>query len=766
MKRRQQRRPDRRLIIVALFLILGLGLGLGFGLGFGLNHSTTTTTTTTTATTSAPTTAPTLAPCDQNYTLVTQSPISTSFYLGQWADYYNNSFTYFNTSDNPNNNFTLIRIDKSTGNPLWSHTLCKIYQNLGQYVAVDRVSGDTFFLYQCDSGTTALSRYDTNGNIIWNVSLVGTIDQLQSPIEIDLANQQIYFTVSDSISYAICALSINDGSTVWCTSNSEELSGVVYMNGAVYVISYCCNNTFYKFNATTGSLIALVSTLPIRYSNGIAADTTNGYVYIYGLLRNNYQVGSVIKYDESLNVIWNIIFPPTTQIMQNSFNGKSMVYDPISNLLVIVTDVEDTETFNLFRTGTIHIHTLDADNGNFVNFFKTVVVPNIRYTYPNLVLNPEAGEAFYSARVRNFTSSQRSYELGTYCYGSQTPICHTCNSSFVTQASPVSSQTNIDYDIYQQRLFIPKIVSPGAVLTAGTDWTITLCGSGFDGVIYVTVDQTTGGAIVVWKCLPSDNAVYLAAFDINGIQIWSRTYSDSITPSDAVQIDYVHVQVYFLYANASTSIIVEGLSRVTGTSVFNTTVSTGDLTGSNRMAFEYTWGFLFIASGFANGIKINLITTSGTSSVIQTITNTNIRYVTGITTGFDPLAAEIYIAGNGVGSTNLFLAKFTGLAITLQWLVYRNATSNTFTYDNAIRPAYYFPLTRLIYTVASVSNGTLLLSSHNSLDGSVVTESTIPTLTTTTSGATFAVNPNCNGGGFVQFVGNAAVTNITGICFN
>jgi hypothetical protein len=172
-----------------------------------------------------------------------------------------------------------------------------------------------------------------------------------------------------------------------------------------------------------------------------------------------------------------------------------------------------------------------------------------------------------------------------------------------------------------------------------------------------------------------------------------------------------------------------------------------------------------IACGYTNGIKV-FYYNAHFGGVLQTVTvaDANVRYVTGVALTIAQPGFDTYVVGNGLGSTGTFLAKFDSSHV-FSWIVFSNDVTQS--YGSAMRPVIYYPLTDIVYSIASLSNGTMILSGFATADGSLLSQGLVlpSAIISGVTDATFAPNAPC-GALYIQYHAPVdAVTNVTRICF-
>ena len=807
----KKRKNDRLLwffLFGAFACAIGLIIGLVVGLRGQVNVSNNTTTTTTTAvtiatTTPSPTTTTTttpssICPCNASYAVQITTPHGDFdlYYMGTVADYYapNDTLTYVNSTGT---DWTLTNVGRCSGVVQWTQTLCPFAFSYGLYVAVDQVSGDTYAVYQCGPDYSGfLDRFSANGTLIWRQDLTnalnGTLGAFTSPIVIDVVNQQIYFAVfTYSFDGYVCAFRMDDGSNVWCMYSSSfgtVFDGVIFDN-FVYAIALDLE-FIWKIDPVDGTVIeVLLGSMNHRPVSYLTTDF-NGSLYVVGEVGIEDYV-FLFKYNAvTFTLMWSRVIPGVT------LASKIVIYDPVFDVVAVLGISPGTNVPSIpFGPSYLWIATVNASNGLVVNYFRNFLEGNLLPQTLGLV-PAGPGAVFYTSQDFNETSNLGPNNLRMYCFNDDPPLCETCNTSFLVQSSPVGdAMTNVNFDVLRKRLISTQFISPGAVVHAGTNWSVVVCGSGVNTSftrVYVTVDQEIGDVYVTWTCLPSDNAAYLAKYDgTNGTQLWLRTYSynslvgELVFPSDAALIlnrnrgDF-H-RLHLLLVNSS-NITFEIIDPFSGVLLASTVVNGSDTNGPNRLFNINSYFDNFVICGYANGIRIldiNYFTSDVTLSETVHFDVPNVRHITGVAGVLGSVDFVGFVVGDGLGSSGTFLGKFilnrtatelngSYLVMYFEWIFFfpHPGGGVTRSYGNTLRPVYHYPLTDTVYTIESLSNGTMLLSNYNATDGSLLHQNLVDSVPTSVgiSDVTFAPNDPC-GTMYIQYhVPAESTTNITRVC--
>ena len=814
------RSKDRRSTLGLLFLACLLALGVGLGLGLGVPYHEAPPPTTAISTTTAPS-----IPCDSTYNLTTS--YNNDYYAGNFVDYYINgdTFSYLSTTGDPNHTLTLTSIVKSTNITLWSKTLCQLYFSYGQYVAVDQTTGDTYMLYQCTPNYAFIDKYAVNGTLVWHIditnSLGGSIRYFGVQLILDVTNQQFYFGFNDGTD-TICALNMTNGQKIWC--NGNFLAYPYFGNMAVdstrklvYVIQsgYVSNGPgLLQFNATNGTLIQSINTTGFVRIVGVITDSV-GNIYIQGSATNDYYSATAIvrKYDAfSLTKVWtsDVVGPDVSDHWPN----RNIVYDPTLDF-VILTGTYFPNTLFIRQNSIILIwvSTVSTLTGDLVKyaefgpkFTELFWTGNIYISYDQsfLTIDPGAGIVYVSFFVgdhQNYTNPLYSYLTEAYCYKdapilptttttastTSTPqTCASCDSSFSYRASPITESshvgfdtiTNFVYDLFGNRLIVPRMDAinlPGAVLSAGSDWTVTLCDGPVNNSfaqIFVTVNQTNGDIFVVWSCTLQDNAVFLARYLTNGTQAWILNYTYDfasgglVVPSDAIKLDNIYGSIFFLrYEQTSPSsrhITIERRRSFDGYPVYNFTDYVTNVDFPNRLVTNDADLYLCIC-----GLDITCVAYDGGyggggGSLPAQYTAMCVM---------DPTTdGLVFTAATDASKTSVFISRsqINGCC-TYNWVQTITGGSTTYSLDSSNQPLAFNVATNTAYMIVSSYNGTfgnVLLFGYDITTGTPVSSTLLSSSVSTPQCASLYSSVLCPQTLFSQYsIGGPNIqTNISEIC--
>ena len=399
-----------------ILLIVVVCGAIGVGLGVGLSSRVPVPTMLAETSTFTPT-----IPCNSSYALRLDN--TTTFYPGDYANYYvsGDAFIYYTT--NTTSNLFLISKNRASGNISWSQQVCTFNNRYVQSIAIDQTNGDIYFAFMCSTPTGAfVNKYNTNVVLQWSsnvTSINGTFIQYEAPIQLDKMNSQVYIAFSSSVGSKAGALLSTNGTISWTTSTtvtSGEVGGMTFnaMTHRLYLVdsSQSTNISLYKYDSTNGNFITSANVPGIQWGEAPVCDS-DGNIYVSGTFPTSPSVMLLVKYDASLTRLWSVTFGNSSAAVEydsNSFNTRNLLYDTIGTNIIAAGSVRTAPNGADERSW---IATLNSTNGTQLTYYENMVPGS---GWVSLVPFYESRTAFYTFVKSASGDTTYTYSLNTYCY--------------------------------------------------------------------------------------------------------------------------------------------------------------------------------------------------------------------------------------------------------------------------------------------------------------------------------------------------------------
>jgi len=365
----------------------------------------------------------------------------------------------------------LFKYDTS-GNLVWQRTLGSSgFTEYGCALTVDQ-SNNIYVVGQYSNNTTYIAKYNSNGNLLFQVKHSGVSNFTAMDIALD-SSGNIFVTgyITTTATWAFLVAFDSSGNYITqnrqgggATATAQYGYGVVTdQSGYIYTIGYYSSSivSFVTKWSLSGTLSIVWSKTfsPMTFGISIAVDSL-GYIYAYGITGTTSATTRplLVKIDNSGSVIW------TRQITQAYTSSFNICIDYLNNIYLTAVNtntVNDPYIFkydssgNLLWQRTLYTSTNDTPNGiisdSFGNFYVSLTDTTNNTKVANFHL-PADGSltgtyGTYTYDVSSLTSSTGiSTTVGTCPAATGSATVTTTTPTLISQSvSHSSSLTPITY---------------------------------------------------------------------------------------------------------------------------------------------------------------------------------------------------------------------------------------------------------------------------------------------------------------------------------